>query len=263
MDDLRERFADLDRVRAPDLWDEIELHASALGSAASAARTSVPVSVRSRGVDRRSLSVLLAAALLVGLLLQAVGSGSISLPQADQSPTTAPGPTSTAPAFQPPTSAGNGLVAYEWEDDIYVGDPRTGETTAIVSGPERDILPVFSPDGATIAFTRLGETPLDDMILVVRPDGSGERVVVPAGVSNKGMSPALWTPDGTAVVVVHNGTTSETPYWDGELSMFDAVGTTGRRDLTPPLNRQVGGPFFAPNSGVAPIFQPPEGDLIL
>ena len=57
-----------------------------------------------------------------------------------------PGP---QPVNLPPPSgpAGNGLVAYESEGDIYVGDPTTGETTAIVAGPNRDMRPVFSPDG--------------------------------------------------------------------------------------------------------------------
>jgi len=251
MDDLRKRFADLDGLRAPDLWDEIEQHAAALGSAGSGAPARVPVSARAPGIDRRALAVLAAAALLVALVLQAMGAGSMTLPQANRSP---------APALGP---GANGLIAYEWEEDIYVGDPTTGETRAIVSGPEPDIRPVFSPDGTTVAFLRLGATRLDDRILVVRPDGSGQRVVVPAGVSAKGMDGPYWTPDSSAIVVVHNGTTNETPYWDGELSMFDAIGSTGRRDLTPPLAPQPGGPFFAPNAGVAPIFRPPSGDLIL
>ena len=62
----------------------------------------------------------------------------------------------------------------------------------------------------------------------------------------------FWTPDGASIVVNHNGTTNET--WGGELSMFDAVGATGRRDLTPPLERKIGTGFFIPNAGVAPIF---------
>jgi hypothetical protein len=82
MDDLRRRFAGLDRLRAPDLWDEIELRAATLGS--TQRLTSVPVPVtRSRGASGRSLVVLLAAlALLVSLLAGAVavGSGLMRLP---------------------------------------------------------------------------------------------------------------------------------------------------------------------------------------
>jgi hypothetical protein len=82
MDDLRRRFADLDRLRAPDLWDEIELRAAALGSTQRLTPVPVPVT-RSRGFSGGSLVVLLAAlALLVALLVGAiaVGSGLIRLP---------------------------------------------------------------------------------------------------------------------------------------------------------------------------------------
>jgi hypothetical protein len=82
MDDLRRRFAGLDRLRAPDLWDEIELRAAALGSTQRLTPVPVPVT-RSRGFSGRSLVVLLAAlAVLVALLAGAiaVGSGLIRLP---------------------------------------------------------------------------------------------------------------------------------------------------------------------------------------
>lgn len=88
MDDLRRRFAGLDRLRAPDLWDEIELRAAALGSTQRPTLLPVPVT-RSRGFSRRSLVVLLAAlALLVALLASAiaVGSGLIRLPAIDRTP---------------------------------------------------------------------------------------------------------------------------------------------------------------------------------
>ena len=48
----------------------------------------------------------------------------------------------------------SGLVAYESDGDIYVGDPATGETTAIVRDPAVDSSPIFSPDGTLIAFVR-------------------------------------------------------------------------------------------------------------
>ena len=52
-------------------------------------------------------------------------------------------------------SAENGLIAYSYAGDIYVGDPVTGETTAIVTNPTYEVNPVFSPDGTRIAFMRV------------------------------------------------------------------------------------------------------------
>jgi hypothetical protein len=95
MDDLRRRFASLDRLHTPDLWDEIELRAAALGSAERVTRVPAPMPVRSRGFSRRSAAlVLVAAALLVGLVAGGiiVGSGLI-----------APTPTPSAPATPIPT----------------------------------------------------------------------------------------------------------------------------------------------------------------
>ena len=75
--------------------------------------------------------------------------------------------------------AENGLIAYSYAGDIYVGDPATGETTAIVTNPSYEVNPVFSPDGTRIAFIR-GNFPIETpSVVVVRPNGSDERVVMP------------------------------------------------------------------------------------
>ena len=50
--------------------------------------------------------------------------------------------------------SGDGLIAYESGGDIYVGDPTTGATTAVVTGPDVEGDPIFSPDGSRIAFYR-------------------------------------------------------------------------------------------------------------
>src|SRR4029077_17031004 len=51
--------------------------------------------------------------------------------------------------------AGNGLVAYSNGGAIYTLDPRTSVATAIVTGPEVDSQPEFSPDGTKISYVRL------------------------------------------------------------------------------------------------------------
>ena len=79
MDDLRRRFADLDRVPVPDLWDTIELRAVAHDPVARVTALVTPLPTRSRQSTRRSF-VLLAAtvALLVALVAGAVAIGSRS-----------------------------------------------------------------------------------------------------------------------------------------------------------------------------------------
>ena len=158
--------------------------------------------------------------------------------------------------------AGNGLIAYASGGDIYVGDPATGETRAIVSRPQRDSWPIFSPDGSRIAFVRGDPWTADAILIVVRVDGSDERVVMPAGYSQRGLEFA-WIPDSASLVVNHDSRPFTTPYFDGELSLLDATGVDEPRLLTPPLPVGVGGPYFRYTDQVAPMFRPPSGDLIL
>jgi len=157
---------------------------------------------------------------------------------------------------------GNGLVAYAHAGDIFVGNPITGTTTAIVSGPEIDSGPIFSPDGARIAFVRGNPWTEEASLVVVRVDGSDERVVMPPGYSQRGTT-FTWTPDGGSLLVNHDSAPFTTPYFDGELSLFEASGVTEPRLLTPPLPIGPGGGYFRTSDQVAPMFRPPNGDLIL
>jgi hypothetical protein len=97
MDDLRRRFATLDSVRMPDLWDEIELRAASLGAAQRLTR--VLVSDRSRpSSGRLALLLLLAAAVLVGLMAAAtiVGSRLVQLHPSPIQPHPSPMPIARA-----------------------------------------------------------------------------------------------------------------------------------------------------------------------
>ena len=158
--------------------------------------------------------------------------------------------------------AGDGLIAYASGGDIYVGDPATGETRTIVSGPQRDSWPIFSPDGTRLAFLRGDVETEDASIVVVRADGSNERVAMQPGFSQRGVG-FTWTPDGASILVNHDSRPFTTPYFDGELSLLDATGVDEPRLLTPPLPVGVGGPYFGNTDQVAPMFRPPNGDLIL
>jgi hypothetical protein len=158
--------------------------------------------------------------------------------------------------------AGNGLIAYSSGGDINVGDPVTGTETAIVTGPATDSRPIFSPDGTHIAFVRGDPWGDDASVVVVQPDGSDQVVAMPAGFSERGVGIA-WTPDSASLVANLDTAPLTTPFFDGELALLDASGLAEPRLLTPPLPIWPGGPYFNANSGVAPMFRPPNGDLIL
>jgi Tol biopolymer transport system component len=162
------------------------------------------------------------------------------------------------PAVEP---AGNGLLAYSSRGDIYVGDPETGETTAIVTGPDVDSAPLFSPDGTRIAFVRGDQWSEAASLVVVRTDGSDARTVVPAGFSQGGLG-ATWTPDGTSLLVNHHSPPHIAGF-DGDLTLVDVSGAAEPRLVTPPLPNGPGGPYFHNTDPVAPIFRPPDGNLIL
>jgi WD40 repeat protein len=162
-----------------------------------------------------------------------------------------------------PEPAENGLIAYSYAGDIYVGDPVTGETAAIVTNPTYEVNPVFSPDGERIAFIRGDPQTKDSTIVVVRADGSDERVILPTGREHRGFAVLAWTPDGDSLVAQLDTSPFTFTYGDGEVSLFDSFGTGDEQRLAPPLPTSVGGHYFSTDAEVAPTFRPPKGDRVL
>jgi WD40-like Beta Propeller Repeat len=189
MDDLRRRFAGLDRLRAPDLWDEVELRAAALGSTQRLTPVPVPVT-RSRGASGRSLVVLLSAlALLVALLAGAVavGSGLVRLP-------------AIIDRTLPVGLSGNGVIAVGKDGDILVADRPGGDLRPLVAGPENDRDPFFSPDGTKLAFMRWidGECNL----MVADADGTNVVELTRRPLEDCGYGWWNFAPDGRALIGV-------------------------------------------------------------
>jgi dipeptidyl aminopeptidase/acylaminoacyl peptidase len=168
---------------------------------------------------------------------------------------------SRLPALPNPPGPHNGLIAYERGGDIYFGDLATGGTTAVVTSPEADSDPIFSPDGTRIAFIRGGST-AHASILVARADGAGDPVVMPVGF-NRDKVTFAWTPNSASLVVNHDRAPFSTPYFDGELTLFDASGRGEPRLLTPPLPALPGTGYFGPYAQIAQMFRPPDADRIL
>jgi len=93
--------------------------------------------------------------------------------------------------------------------------------------------------------------------VVVREDGSDERVVTAEGFSPAWFPMFAWTPDSTSILVGHGR-----DYYV-LLSLVDASGGAEPRLITPPLQTPPGYTYFSIYDPVAPMFRPPNADQIV
>jgi Tol biopolymer transport system component len=109
MDDLRRRFASLDRVPAPDLWDAIERRAVAAGPTTRVRGVVRPAGMRAGTSGRRQLALLVAlAALLAALVVGTLVAGSLRpdrLAIVVNPPATVALPENAAPSAAPSASS--------------------------------------------------------------------------------------------------------------------------------------------------------------
>ena len=134
------------------------------------------------------------------------------------------------PRLPPPFGlAGNGLVAYTKDGDIFTVDPRTGERQWVTSGEDADALARWSLDGVRLAFLR-GPSFADpgDMakfswrvVIVDR-----KRNVLAESIPIYGIDPDAfaWSPDGRYIAVggAHR-TVSIVDTADGGLRQLDVL----------------------------------------
>jgi dipeptidyl aminopeptidase/acylaminoacyl peptidase len=78
------------------------------------------------------------------------------------------------PPFGP---ARNGMIVYAANGDIILGDPATGRTVPIVTGPEIDHDPRFSKTGDRFVFLRPTGTGQGEQLMIANPDGSDLRAL--------------------------------------------------------------------------------------
>ncbi|WP_083206149.1 Tol-Pal system beta propeller repeat protein TolB [Stappia indica] len=130
----------------------------------------------------------------------------------------------TSPSYSPDGSR----IVFESDrggtQQLYVMDANGGNPQRISFGPGRYSTPVWSPRGDLIAFTKMNQGRF--MIGVMRPDGSGERVLT-EGYHNEG--PA-WSPNGRVLVFFR-----DTPGANGgpQLWTVDLTGYNEQRLPTP------------------------------
>ena len=257
MDDLRRRFASLDGLRAPDLWDGIELRAAALGSVQRVA----PVREPSQRLNRRSVVVPVVVALLVVLVAGAIvaGSGLLRLstilppaPSPSAVATQQPSPSAdatqqpTAVATQKPTpSPSIGLIAYEAKVQLEPGQGECGDFLGRFCTIYR--VAVANADGSDARELRPGQFDFQSLI-GWSPDGS--RLLYRSGEADLALSevagPATQvfrlpgegfslSPDGSRLGYVLSGQLNSTviALYDlatGKRSVLESTRTTNASD---------------------------------
>ena len=136
--------------------------------------------------------------------------------------------------------AGNGRIAYANGNDIYAFDPTTGTSRPVITGPDLESAPRYSPDGSKLAFRRQTADAFD--LVVTSADGSNPVIVGALPITYfSGYEQFEWTPDGRSLLI------NIRAY--GELRLYDATTLTAPRVLA---------------KGVSWVqYRPPRGDLIL
>jgi Tol biopolymer transport system component len=149
--------------------------------------------------------------------------------------------------------------------DVFVANADGSNRRRITRGPDRDLMPAWSPDGQTIAFSRQASEEGMPAIWLVAANGSNPRLLV-----QDGLAPS-WSPDGARIafeglgsvaVVAADGTGSRTiaaggePAWSpngrrlaftrsGDVWVMQADGS-GQRRLTRTVAEELE-PSFSPD----------------
>ena len=155
-----------------------------------------------------------------------------------------------APPFGP---AANGLIVYATDGDLYLGDPTTDASRAIISGPEADFFPTFSRDGTKLFFLRI-EHYRGPYLMVADADGSEPRAVTPEPFI--AVSGTDWSGDGRYLLITsevdHRQTMSVVDTATGEVRVLDVGMAVWGPTFRPPDGRQIA--FTAGENSDAAIY---------
>ena len=151
--------------------------------------------------------------------------------------------------------AGSGRVAYAASGDVYTVDPVTRVATAIVTGPEIDVGPVWSDDGTHVVFRRQLTVGLDvgnsaSRLFVARADGSG--LVAITSAAEFQITRYVFSPNGSEVAYTF-GPDSNSELW---IAKTDG---SGARHLD--LGMSVIWPSYRPPNGAEIVFASANGGI--
>ncbi|HET9083077.1 MAG TPA: hypothetical protein VFN41_01640 [Candidatus Limnocylindrales bacterium] len=125
--------------------------------------------------------------------------------------------------------ARNGAMLYGSGGDIYRLDPTTGVSTALVTGPDTDQIPMYSRDGTRFAFFRqTGTAPTTYELVVANIDGTGQRVVSTDAVTFD--YSINWSADGRSIILDDT---------HGHVTRLDTVGNAPAQKITYPDVREI------------------------
>ncbi len=119
--------------------------------------------------------------------------------------------------------AANGLAVYAIAGDIWTVDPKTGARRPLVTGPEEDHDPRWSPDGTRVAFLRDMHGP--EQVVIVTPDASEPLVVATRAIGDIDPDSLKWAPDGQTLALRTSGVLRLVDARDGAVTVlpFDDV----------------------------------------
>jgi Tol biopolymer transport system component len=137
--------------------------------------------------------------------------------------------------------ARNGLVAFEQDGDIRLGDPLNGTSRVVVGGPEVDSYPGFSFDGTRMVFLRRAAGG-DDVVLA---DQNGRILRILTKVPLVEVSDGAWSGDGRHLLITSKLGGRQT------ITVFD-IETGDARQLHVGVEPQVA--TFRPPSGRQVLF---------
>lgn len=104
------------------------------------------------------------------------------------------------------------------DNDIYLIDIDTGETTNLTNNDYDDVMPAWSPDGRQIVFSSIGVDNDNLDLYVMNADGTDLRQLT----DMEGRETlARWSPDGRQIVFVHTNQWSVIPEYENTLYLID------------------------------------------
>jgi Tol biopolymer transport system component len=139
-------------------------------------------------------------------------------------------------------SVQNGLIAYEFDGDIWVADPESNEPRVLVGGPTLDLNPWWSRDGSRLLYVRPSGD--GEFLRAIDPDGADDTSLTPEPL--KGLTWFDWSPDGSQLVIS----------WDADGDGAASLGLLATDGSGLPTLIETGMPATYPNWS-------PDGSTIL